>query len=404
MLALGIFKVPVRRQRIFSPLGSTAIAYVALALVTAFFVSAGAGIYRSGQFLVILCAAITTYSYAAALEKQRFDRLIMRLSIINFVMLIHVIIYHLYNGYFVTWKYLYDTKLVISTTILVVFYYEDVIRQRFGSASWLVTLVGLTAIVLMSGERKAYLLLVLVFLLSRAGWMTKGALVAFAVLLASTYLAVAPSNSYIARQLKSITTVSEPISNRYYLTKQGIEDQSNEIRTFVNRNAWELFSQHPVMGVGASGYAHWARKTYGASGLAMNVHGEINRVPAESGIIGIVVALAYFFQLALRSIIHNFDGLQLTSSPQKRASLYVMLFVGCYLYAEAIDTTMYLLILLGGFIVAGLTSPSPRRHLLSREVARGEDLGAARPRRFDGARIKQPRKTIRTRALHKDPY
>jgi hypothetical protein len=168
--------------------------------------------------------------------------------------------------------------------------------------------------------------------------------------------------------------------SRYFLTRQGIGDQSDEIRTFVNRNARRLFMQNPVFGLGATGYSHWARKTYGYTGLSMNVHGEINRVPVEGGILGIVVGLLYFYFLMMKTVRYNFNGWSFRTTSRQRTTLYLAMFMLTYLYSEALDTTMLMLILLVGFVSAGLTFEQSRRPFMDRARQRADILDGARKR------------------------
>ena len=382
-LSLTLIKLPFPKKQIFTPLSLTAIAYVAIALITAIFVSLADGIYRTIQFCATVAASIAIYSYIKSLNASEVSTLVKKIMILNCAVLVHMVVYHIYHGHYVTWKYLYDTKLVLSSSVILLFYYEDEIKARWNTTGWVISLGALSIAILCSGERKAYVLLILVFLMSRARLMSKISVAMCVVGLAIAYITLAPANSYVARQLRSVSmgeTSHAETPSRYFLTRQGIGDQSDEIRTFVNRNARRLFMQNPVFGLGATGYSHWARKTYGYTGLSMNVHGEINRVPVEGGMLGIVIGLLYFYFLLMKTIRYNFSGWSFRTTSRQRTTLYLATFMITYLYSEALDTTMLMLVLLVGFITAGLTFEQSRRPFMDRTRQRADILDGARKR------------------------
>ncbi|MEE4450783.1 hypothetical protein [Novosphingobium resinovorum] len=337
-----------------TPAASLAIAYTALATVSAFMVSWPGGIERTVQFALTTLAAITTAGYLHALGPSAFDRFRIRFAVLNLAILMHVVAFHLLTGHVVTWKYLYDTKFVFSSMVVVVFLFEDRIRNR-GIAAWFTALSLLALLVLMSGERKAYVLLLLIFLMSRASLASKVMTLGVAAALTMTFVSAMPQ-SYVARQLRSEAADSSQLSNRFFFTVESIGQHSDYIRTFVNRNAQLLFEAHPVLGTGSTGYMHWARKKYGSltgsRGLSMNVHGERYRVPAENGIVGILTVLAYLTATAGAAVRFAWRRGGLEAGAHARFPLYMLGLLCTYIYGEAMDTTMLLLILLTGFIAA----------------------------------------------------
>jgi hypothetical protein len=147
--------------------------------------------------------------------------------------------------------------------------------------------------------------------------------------------------------------------SEFYLS-QDIGDQSDIIRAFVNRMAREQFAAHPFMGLGATGYQKWSYAEFGlatdSQGLAMNVHGEVNRLPAEGGIVGIVVGILYVVVLIKAVAWSFFQDRRVTNSSKIRLPLYVLSFLLIYAWVEALDTFMLELILLFGFCTAAKKS------------------------------------------------
>ncbi|MFT4053530.1 MAG: O-antigen ligase family protein [Novosphingobium sp.] len=340
------------------------IAYTALATVSAFFVSSSAGIERSAQFGLVLASAIVIAGLLHGLSPAAMHRFRIRFTMINIAVLFHVIIFHIMTKHPVTWKYLFDTKFVFSAIVVIVFLFEDRIR-RDGVAIWFGALASTAALVLMSGERKAYVLLIAIFLLSRASLMSKALTLAVAVVLTLGFVTAMPQ-SYVARQLSSETKDLSRLSNRFFFTVDGIGRRSDYIRTFVNRNADLLFKEHPVLGTGATGYARWANEKYGSlrasRGLSMNVHGERHRVPAENGIVGIAVVLAFLAATVAAAVRFLWQRGGFKASSLARFPLYMTALLVSYIYGEAMDTTMLLLILLTGFAA---TATGPRQALRS---------------------------------------
>lgn len=339
--------------------------YTALASISAFMVSWPGGVSRTIQFVLVLLSAIAIVSHLQNLAAAALDRFRIRFAAVNLAIMAHVVAFHVFTGRVVTWKYLYDTKFIFSAIVVVLFLFEDRIRSR-SPVGWFVSLASISAVVLMSGERKAYILLGAIFLVSRASLVSKATTLALSAATIMMLVSAMPQ-SYIAHQISSKASDPDQLSNRFFFTVDGIGRRSDYIRTFVNRNAQSLFERHPVLGTGATGYANWARETYGSvrqsKGLSMNVHGERYRIPAENGIVGIIIALA--FLLATTSAALRFAWVRggFAASSYARFPLYMTLLLVSYIYGEAMDTTMLLLILLAGFAATGQNRPVSARPL-----------------------------------------
>lgn len=379
--------------RVSWPVAGLTGSYLAMATVTAFLVDANQGIQRSAQGFIVVFSAMSAVKYVANLDNLDRTRFMVLFSSINVAIIIHVIIYHLLNNHFATWKYLRDTKFAFSILILIIFFWEDRIRS-ISAALWISLLLTVVVIVLLSGERKAYLLAALAYPLSRSRWSTIIAVMAAGLAITALFVSVSPG-SYVARQLQSALNKSdlENISNRHFFTVQAIADHSDLIRAFTNRNADRLFREHLWLGVGATGYVTWARETYGSTsenrGLSMNVHGERNRVPVESGIVGITIALS--FLVAAGSRVIRFLAAN-TPSPTSsvRGAGYLFILMVSYIYSEALDTTMLILIAITGFTAASLPLPTQSGILRQRRsgLLRKENLAPHNIRPFNAAEVK----------------
>jgi hypothetical protein len=371
-LLAAAFAFPFIRShnwKISWPATGASIAYVAMATVTAFLVSKIGGVERTAQGMITVGATASLAKYIVQLTDEERTKFFRVFAILNLIILAHVFIFHVTHGHLVTWKYLRDTKFVFAVIVVLLFFWEDGIKAR-SIILWAALLSGCTLIVLLSGERKAYLALVACYLLSRARWTTVVMIGAAGLAAAAAYTAAVP-DSYVTRQLESgfVHSSSDEIPTRYFFSVSALADHSDLVRTFVNRNAQQLFRQHPILGLGSTGYVTWAQKTYGSlsvsRGLSMNVHGERNRVPVEGGVVGIAIALSFLTLSALRLGLYwrANGGADASSRVRGPAYLYALMFF--YIYAEALDTTMLILIVTVGFTAGSLQFATNRGVLRS---------------------------------------
>ncbi|WP_242153111.1 O-antigen ligase family protein [Sphingomonas sp. BAUL-RG-20F-R05-02] len=360
MLALGVglwaFRASWRR---IDPVFVLATLYVADATVTAFMVSRSAGVARTVQFAITAFALLGLYAYAQAARRVDAAFLLKGVGIVSAAIALHLIVWHLLHHHYVTWKYLSDTKLILSLALIPLFGLEDWIKDKarilFPAALLLAFIV-----ILLSGERKALMLFCILFALCRMPLAVKLGMAG--VIALTTGLILLDDSGYIHRQLLSASHDYSAASTRYFFTVQSIGDQSDMIREFVNRNARRLFADHPLFGLGATGYWTWAIGTYGPTGLAMNVHGEYHRVPVEGGVFGIAIAIGFLGLALWRAIRHALRQGGLAAPSLDRVPLYCVALLLSYCYAEAVDTAMLLLIGAVGAIVGALpVAPSSLR-------------------------------------------
>ncbi|WP_303545075.1 O-antigen ligase family protein [Sphingomonas natans] len=359
MTALAMFLRPYRIWKFSWPVAGLAVAYVALSTVTAMRINTGVGLEKTAQFMVVVLSASFAVRHIFILNSDERFKLLKHFTILNIFVLAHVIAYHIFRGYFTTWKYLFDTKLVFSVGVVLLFMFEDRIRS-FSSSVWYMTLLSYAVIVLASGERKAYLLLALIFLFSKASAKTVLAVTLMSIALATAFVSLS-HGTYVARQLTSADRSLDAMPTRAFFSDASIAEHSDMSRAFTNRMADKLFAEHPVFGAGATGYQAWAIKTYGpltrTNQLPMNVHGERHRIPAESGWIGVVVAVLLLIVAAIRVIRYLILNGGSSATSLSRSSAYLYLFSVCYCYSEAIDTTLLTTVVIFGFVCAGLDQP-----------------------------------------------
>lgn len=189
------------------------------------------------------------------------------------LLLAFVVGYHVLHHRIVSYKFLADPKAVFDLLPLML-----VVNKRTkGPKSLLVTWIIPAAFVLflfLSGERKAYILLILFspLLINLRSPITY---VLPLVLLAATPVVLSfEKTGYVARQIGTL----EDFSNGK-VTKTS----SNELRQSAVEIAWRLFKEHPADGVGTNGFPY---EMYQRTGEADGTHNEWMRVLSENGIVG----------------------------------------------------------------------------------------------------------------------
>ena len=314
------------------------------------------GIYRNVQFTFLLMGGVAFARWRSAMSKPIADKILKYGALLSVLIFVHMVLYHIYIGRLTPWKYLLDTKSIISVVVVLFFAFQDYIKGRVGFPGWFIALAVVGVLIVLSGERKAYMLFAVCYLLCRDPLFIKGLIIILIAFCLSFYLYASDENGYISRQILSIFEESRPMTVSEFYLIQDVGDQSNIIRDFVNRNARELFYENPLFGLGATGYQKWANANLGAQfgdpkGINMNVHGEINRIPAEGGLVGIFIGLGYVVLVA-SAVFSHLKMPRFRNSSLSRAYAYLFVFLLCYCSFEASDTFMISLVLFFGVEVA----------------------------------------------------
>ncbi|MDD4616796.1 MAG: hypothetical protein PHW76_06775 [Alphaproteobacteria bacterium] len=339
-----------------TPTAIWSILYVLLATATAFQVSIDEGVYRTAQGLLVLISGIAISSHFAKLPRHRIDSFLFRLLVVLTCVLVHIIVHHIRIGRYVDWKTLWGTKFVFSLLPVLFFFHENRLRKKLSTIGWWFLTGALALLILLSGERKAYFLFPVLFLFSNAKLVSKIITVAAAISALTLFVSYSSGDFYVKKQILSFFESHKDVSTVEFYANQNLAFDSNLTREFVNRTAKQEFFKRPFFGMGATGYHAWAQKTYGNEnpGLATNVHGEINRVPVENGLLGIGIVLAYLFCVVRRTLLCLKKKKTSQDSSEAKLPLYLLLFLLPYLATEAINTLMMEVILLSGFYANSL--------------------------------------------------
>jgi O-antigen ligase len=78
-------------------------------------------------------------------------------------------------------------------------------------------------------------------------------------------------------------------------------------RSQARMQAWHLFLDHPILGVGPGNFGPQIQNNQGAGGWAI-VNNETLELMAETGIVGFILFLAYLATLVIQALRRLFDG------------------------------------------------------------------------------------------------
>ncbi|MET0660068.1 MAG: O-antigen ligase family protein [Steroidobacteraceae bacterium] len=245
--------------------------FLAIHIGYAFRVTSANGVTFVLQGIVVCAFAAAFANRYAQVDMARY----LRWTGIGMVMLLaYVIGYHLSINRYTSWKMLADAKAVFDVlpVMLLVLRRSQSPRARF---LFPVLLPLFVVIILLSGERKAYILLVLFtpFLINFRSLATY-VLPLIMALVVSVGLSFDRSG-YVERQLNTFSQLA-----------QGKEDKtgSDAERSWAIKHAAQLFYDHPLVGVGTNGYSRTVDLSIHESA---GTHNEWLRVASENGMTGL---------------------------------------------------------------------------------------------------------------------
>jgi O-antigen ligase len=247
------------------------VAFMCVHLAFAFRVSAANGLLFVEQAFV---AVLFVWAFAARYSQVSMRRYLRFTGIGMAGLLIVVLYYHFSRGVFTALKLLNDPKAVFDVlpVMLLVLRFSE---TRLGRSLYVVLLPIFITAILLSGERKAYILLALIapFLINLKATATY---VGLLVLLLAVPVGISlDRHGYIDRQLSTLASFAEG------KTESTISDDK---RGWAVAYALKLFEENPLIGVGTNGYHEAAMSDYRE---VAGTHNEWMRVAAENGLLGL---------------------------------------------------------------------------------------------------------------------
>lgn len=210
------------------------------------------------------------------------------------VILGYTIWWHVSQGLYYQWKRLDEPKALFDLLPLIAAAWLWT-KPRFPIVLGSAVLLLVGVLILLSGERKAYIAFILAFILL-LNPRHPIAYLAPLIALIAVYLAVEVSDSaYVERQVRTV------------LATFGIGAPPDSISSV--QRAWQLhvgmilFKTSPIMGVGTNGFGEITQSTYYSDPNAyVGVHGEFLRILVENGIVGLSIYSAMLLSAAARML------------------------------------------------------------------------------------------------------
>jgi hypothetical protein len=245
------------------------------------------------QVFVVTMFAFLLAQEAPRLDLKRFSR---RLVLGMAAIATGTIVWHIAHGYWVGWKQIPDPRLsfvLLPVVLAGMILFAEAEKRRTLHFVW----AGLFPVLLMSGERKAlviYLILsALLFARGRLALIVPAVAAAFAGLV---LLSTVVENPYLQKQIHTLVDPGGTGNYEYVLaTGQYLpgDTPSDVQRAFALHVSRELFVQHPLFGVGTNQYEEIVGETYptAPAEVRLGIHGEFQRILIENGLVGLSLYL-----------------------------------------------------------------------------------------------------------------
>ena len=291
LIALGMLGWPLiaARRGVRVPVGLLLL----LPYLTWHVASATVGGPRNTAREALQVFVVTMFAFLLAQEAPRMDvkRLSRRLLLGIAAIALGIIAWHIAHGYWVGWKRVPDPRLsfvFLPVVLAGLILFAEAERRRRLHFLW----VGIFPVLLMSGERKAlviYLILsALLFARGRLALIVPALAAAFVgLLLLSTVIA----NPYLQKQIRTLVEPGGSGNYEYVLATGRYlpgDTPSDVQRAFALHVSSQMFAEHPFIGVGTNQYEAIVDETYpdAPEELRLAIHGEFQRTLTENGLLG----------------------------------------------------------------------------------------------------------------------
>lgn len=385
LIALGMLAWPLiaARRGVRVPVG--------LLLLIPYFLwhvaSATVGGPRNTTREALQVLVVTLFAFLLAQEAPRLDlkRLSRRLLLGMVAIAAGTILWHIARGYWVGWKQLPDPRLAFVFLPLLLaglILFAEVEKRRRLHLVW----AGMLPLLLMSGERKAlviYLILtVLLFARGRLALIAPAAAAAFVGLL---LLSTVVENPYLQKQIRTLIEPGGTGDYEYVLATGRYlpgDTPSDVQRAFALHVSGQMFAEHPLFGVGTNQYLAIVSETYPnlPKELQLEIHGEFQRILTENGLAGfsfyLLIWAAAWARLS-RVLRGAIDRGRLTGTQARVLPLLLFIPLGLFVGTQASGTRAFvgvILISLLPELVAGALARAQRPVLLRSGVASHRSL------------------------------
>ena len=350
LIALGMLGWPLiaARRGVRVPVGLLLL----LPYLTWHAASATVGGPRNTAREALQGVVVTMFAFLLAQEAPRLDvkRFSRRLLLGIAAIALGTIVWHIAHGYWVGWKQLPDLRLsfvFLPVVLAGLILFAETERRRRLHFVW----AGIFPVLLMSGERKA----LVIYLILSALLFARGRFALILPALASAFvglllLSTVVENPYLQKQIR---TLVEPggTGNYEYVLATGRYlpgDTPSEVqRAFALHASSQMFAEHPLFGVGTNQYEVIVRETYpnAPEDMLLAIHGEFQRILTENGLVGfslyLLIWAAAWVRLS-RVLRGALDRGRLTAAQAKVLPLLLFIPLALFIGTEASGTRAFI--------------------------------------------------------------
>jgi hypothetical protein len=308
-------------------------------------------IRESLQIIVILFFAIILSKFKTRVQyKETINYLFLGALIIT----VGTMFWHLEKGYWVGWKQLHDTRIIFTIITILTFLFITFF-EKYKKKHILILLFILLPILIMSGERKALIIFLILFLVRYSpGISIKTIFILFMMYLLFNILNTFIENAYINNKISTMLNILQTGNVNYFFSTGQINQNdtfSNLQRAFSFQVSKEYFLENPFLGIGTNKYVILVNEQYYnlPKFMKLGIHGEFQRVLVENGLVGIIAYLYIWYKSWTRTKIVLFEAQKngLINKEQLNFLLYsIYLTFAFYVGTEASSTRSFLLLVI----------------------------------------------------------
>jgi O-antigen ligase/polysaccharide polymerase Wzy-like membrane protein len=272
------------------------ILYLIYYSISALFVGMGMGAKEIVQIFLLMGFLFVAFGYY---RTRPTDRLLIVSAVLIIALLVYNIAWHVAHGEYVGWKQLNEPKTIFTVLPLLLI----LLSAHFGGPGrrfvFVLAACAAAVIILLSGERKAYIFAVIALAIWAGPWkMLRYALPLALLGILLTYFADADKTGYLDRQLNTFHGLTSDQPKREPTLSELIDDNrsmtiSTAQREFSRRIAQSMWEKQPMLGIGTGTFGQ-AILEYKSVPVVfrMNIHGEFYRALYENGIVGLALYIA----------------------------------------------------------------------------------------------------------------
>ena len=334
------------------PLGASPIALLPLAsflLVHNGFTLRAEHTYALRFVLATASALMFALPMAVRYSRRSIRTFATWFGIMVAIVALYTAIWHISHGFFVSWKRQGDAKAVFNFIPLMLAAFllsKSDASKRYGAIAFAIGAV----LILLSGERKAYILLGIAcpLLFNPKSPLAYIAIVGAAALLPLT--AALDSSGYVTRQLNTLTGFAQGKVERTI---------SNDLREWQADYIWSLVREKPVLGLGTGGYIENAKRYFhGDERGGLGVHSEVMRILIENGVVGLLLYFGVVLQ-AVYTVLRPATPVRARSVDERKLAFMFLATCLTYSWLEALDVRTLLATCIIPFIGYLRLAPQP---------------------------------------------